>query len=289
MEPTDDFKWHLQTNPLPFSFPGTNPRTPAQNRVLEDIKKSTPISMKEASLETSSHIRSIINPFVKKEVDAYTTSVPLLTWIHGVTGIEGSRFNSWVQQIRQRTWFHDKTIADALMSFCDATSETLRYAPFTKIANRVLHLGRQDLAEIGGTFPVPDLKFFRNDPTYFQCYEKHGALGARRKPDVICIRDQDSAGLETKNGKKPGIAWPQLLLFAEFKFDKARELPSLLNTAKKERGSSVRQSEHVIKVCLQSHHVAAVLRSFPIASCEDDEGRSGSQRRKETHAFRHGR
>lgn len=188
-------------------------------------------------MESSSHIRSNINPFVKQEVANYTVSIPFVDWMHGVTGIPPETLNSWTQIIRQEKWLDNTRISSALRSFCAAPSEAARYAPFTTMANEILELGRTRLAETPAAYPVSDLGFFRNDPHYFQCYEKHGALGARRKPDVVCLRKKVSKNIQPGIGKKAvGAEWPHLLLFAEFKFNKTRDLISLLEKTRADRG-----------------------------------------------------
>lgn len=167
MDPANSSQWHSPPIPLPHSFPGAVTRTPAQHRTIEDLKKTTPVAMKEASMESSSHIRSNINPFVKQEVANYTVSIPFVDWMHGVTGITPETLNSWTQTIRQEKWLDNTRIATALRSFCAAPSEAARYAPFTTMANEILELGRTRLAETPAAYPVSDLGFFRNDPHYF--------------------------------------------------------------------------------------------------------------------------
>lgn len=192
--------------------------------------------MKTASIDGANHIRSIINPFVKKDVAGYTVGVSLSTWIEAVTGFPNEQIRDWSRSMLVQEWFFDPVVADALKRFCDATQETARYDPFSDMANYVIEKARKTLDNVPEEYPVSDIQFYRNDPTYLQCYEKHGALGARRKPDVLCIRENVAHNIKRGTGKSPpGAEWPSVLLFGEFKFEKRADLQLSLEGAKTRR------------------------------------------------------
>lgn len=228
-------EWLPSDAPQSVTGSQSSPKTPKNPRVTA-LQPETPVVMKTASIDGANHIRSIINPFVKKDVAGYTVGVSLSTWIEAVTGFLNEQIREWSRTIHGQEWFFDPAVADALERFCDATQETGRYDPFSDMANYVIDKAKRTLENVPEEYPVSDIQFYRNDPIYLQCYEKHGALGARRKPDVLCIRENVAHNIKRGTGKSPpGAEWPSVLLFGEFKFGGRTDLQLSLEAAKTRR------------------------------------------------------
>lgn len=182
---------------------------------------------------TYTRTRDAVNPYIRQDLrDAKAVSIR--TWCKAVFGFPEERLDSWIRSIREKDWFNDPVISQALSDFCKATTEDQRYAAFIAFADHVVKLARGALPGLDDKYPIDDLVFVDHHAKEVAVIEEHGARGAKRKPDVVGVRRKHAAIL-LKGGT---IRWIDILLPSEFKFDIKRKLAEKLDAERKRRAES---------------------------------------------------
>ncbi|THG92490.1 hypothetical protein EW026_g8426 [Hermanssonia centrifuga] len=152
--------------PQAQSPPREVPRSGASNAATET-------RFNTAGMPLSSHNVDTVHPYVKKDVAA-SKEIPLYAWTEGALKLTKQDIFQWTTLIDELNWFEDPVG---------------RYAPFAAVANRVLELAKGTLPGVPHSYPVDDIRFVQNDPTYMRRIPEHGLLGALRKPDLLILRE----------------------------------------------------------------------------------------------------
>ncbi len=194
--------------PQAQSPPREVPRSGASNAATET-------RFNTAGMPLSSHNVDTVHPYVKKDVAA-SKEIPLYAWTEGALKLTKQDIFQWTTLIDELNWFEDPVVRENLTTYSlPGRGEQGRYAPFAAVANRVLELAKGTLPGVPHSYPVDDIRFVQNDPTYMRRIPEHGLLGALRKPDLLILR-----GVHAKcvgESKRRGVAWVDVLGFAEFK------------------------------------------------------------------------
>ena len=92
--------------------------------------------------------------------------------------------------------------------------EADRYDPFVHLANRILELARGNLPGVGQNYPVDNFCFAQNAFKTVRPTPEHGALAARRRPDILGLSLLDALKLHKEKGC---VGWPNILMWGELK------------------------------------------------------------------------
>ncbi|PSR72849.1 hypothetical protein PHLCEN_2v11286 [Hermanssonia centrifuga] len=169
--------------------------------------------MSLSSLLTVEHTNATVHPYVKQDI-ACAKSVPYHVWTDAILKLDKRKLKKWVSYIKRREWRNDPVIQEALIQFCGASKETLRYKPYEQIINRILEIAKEQFSGLD-PYPIEDIKITRNDPKYIERIPEQGVLGALRKPDLLFVRGVDvDRVLSSKNAR---FRWSDILTFAELK------------------------------------------------------------------------
>jgi hypothetical protein len=201
---------------------GTVLRHPAVTSLISS--EFTPLKVGVTSMVSSEHTHDSIKAFVQQDIKENTCKVQYDLWMEAVFGLRKVDIDRWKATFRSKGWFNNLDIQQQLRSYCDVSSETQRYDPFCKIANKVLELAKSDLFPADYTYPIDDIKFVRNDPVYLR--RNNPKLDALRKPDVLGIRQRHESDLRPQDGKPPlGLDWAAVFFFCEFKVFRKKIFP----------------------------------------------------------------
>ncbi|THG92804.1 hypothetical protein EW026_g8227 [Hermanssonia centrifuga] len=177
------------------------------------VRDQTPLVMSLSSLLTVEHTNATVHPYVKQDI-ACAKSVPYHVWTGAILKLDKRKLKKWVSHIKRREWRNDPVIQEALIQFCGASKETLRYKPYEQIINRILELAKDQFSGLD-PYPIEDIKITRNDPKYIERIPEQGVLGALRKPDLLFVRGV--AVDRVLSSKSAKFRWSDILTFAELK------------------------------------------------------------------------
>ncbi|THH00129.1 hypothetical protein EW026_g2354 [Hermanssonia centrifuga] len=163
----------------------------------------------------SNHKNETVHPYVKQDVEA-AKQIPFYAWTEGALNLTKGDIDAWASAIDELNWFQDPIIEDALTEFAvHSNREVHRYIPFVTIANRILELAKGTLPDVPHSYPIDDIQFVKNDPTFLLRIPEHGELAAFRRPDILVLRGVHAPLVG--GARSPGVAWSDVLAFAEFK------------------------------------------------------------------------
>ena len=181
---------------------------------LEVKIKPTPTKM---ATSVSSHANEEIHPYVANDLLSSHTVVPLYVWVDAVCHVSLTRLISWMTKIKALHWFEDEVIQASLITYC-SNKEPGRYAPFVKIANRILELAPGKIPGIRkrSPYPIPDIHFIDHSAKAVTRIPEHGTVGAQRKPDVLCLRKPHA----DEQGPAARVQWTDILHWWEIKYNR---------------------------------------------------------------------
>lgn len=162
--------------------------------------------------------------------------VPADDWVKGATGVSPDKLGQWASVIKDNGFFADDDIAAGLLDFCKARREPDLYAPLSRVLNRLLVLAeehRSKMKDFPEHKPIDDLVYAKHDANSLKTLEDQGSLGARRKPDLIGIRQRD---LDKLTAEKKRASWDQAVLAFELKFTGNNHSMTELNARRKKDG-----------------------------------------------------
>ncbi|THH00125.1 hypothetical protein EW026_g2350 [Hermanssonia centrifuga] len=163
----------------------------------------------------SNHKNETVHPYVKRDVEA-AKQIPFYAWTEGALNLTKADIDTWASAIDELNWFQDPIIEDALTEFAaHSNREVHRYIPFVTIANRILELAKGTLPDVPHSYPIDDIQFVKNDPTFLLRIPEHGELAAFRRPDILVLRGVHAPLVG--GARSPGVAWSDVLAFTEFK------------------------------------------------------------------------
>ena len=194
----------------------------------------TPVTMEVSGIVLDDHEIPSIDPYVLHDLQ-HATQSDTRDWCTVILGKNERELDIWRQKIKEQKWFHDHHIQQALIDFCTVGTETARYEPFTRVANRLVHLARGNLPGIPNknSFPIDDICFAIHSDRPVEPIPEHGILAAERKPDIVMARRSDCCEAPTKKGKMK-LRWTQIISFMEFKA--TRNLRAILDNKRVEEG-----------------------------------------------------
>ncbi|PSS03723.1 hypothetical protein PHLCEN_2v3948 [Hermanssonia centrifuga] len=200
-------------NLAPQAPPGTQlPRNTFPFAVSNAPVRGTP---RTDGMLKSNHKNETVHPYVKRDVEA-AKQIPFYAWTEGALNLTKADIDTWASAIDELNWFQDPIIEDALTEFAvHSNREVHRYIPFVTIANRILELAKGTLPDVPHSYPIDDIQFVKNDPTFLLRIPEHGELAAFRRPDILVLRGVHAPLVG--GARSPGVAWSDVLAFAEFK------------------------------------------------------------------------
>ncbi|KAJ3552552.1 hypothetical protein NM688_g4093 [Phlebia brevispora] len=168
----------------------------------------TPVRMQAPS----DHDRESIHPYVREDLKG-AKAVGFFSWTEAVLGISSTKLLARAREIAKLRWFEDKIIQEALIDYCRGTTEKARYNPFVHLSNRVVELARGKLAGVS-KYPVNDFCIANNSDRVVQTIPEHGALGAKRRPDLLGLSQSTAVKLYSPRGS---VHWFDILFWGELK------------------------------------------------------------------------
>ncbi|KAF7795530.1 hypothetical protein EIP86_006692 [Pleurotus ostreatoroseus] len=219
-----------------------SPHTP-ENDDDEDFVGAThhsPLRMELAGLRQTTHTRTSVHPYLEQDLKD-SEVVGIYPWVEAVFGVPRNRLDEWTSKIGTLNWFDDEIIQECLHDFCDAVQEKKRYAPFCKLANRIIALARGKLPHVraNSSYPVDTITFIDTPKRAVSKIPEHGALGADRFLDVTVTHG--SAYTAFMNGQH--IEWSDIFHSVELK--QVRELSDVLAEEIRSRAAATTQSNEV--------------------------------------------
>ncbi|KAJ3531015.1 hypothetical protein NM688_g7634 [Phlebia brevispora] len=168
----------------------------------------TPVRMQAPS----DHDRESIHPYVREDLKG-AKAVGFFSWTEAVLGMSSTKLLARAREIAKLRWFEDKIIQDALIDYCRGTTEKARYNPFVHLSNRIAELARGKLTGVS-KYPVNDFCIANNSDRVVQTIPEHGALGAKRRPDLLGLSQSTAVKLYSPRGS---VHWFDILFWGELK------------------------------------------------------------------------
>lgn len=218
---------------LPFPVPPESPHTP-QALPHPTIDHQTPLVNSTDGIVMSEKTTATVHPYVSQDLTS-AHSIDSFDWLDVVFGVSEEKIRKYAQVIKDKNWFEDADVQSTLHEYCTADSEKRRYKPFRELGNRILELGRQDKVTglTKGSYPIKDIVFADHHRREVQPNEDHGAMAAKRSPDIVMTR---AKALEDPENLKEGVNWKDIWFWLELK--KAADLADALEAEKVSRGLS---------------------------------------------------
>ncbi|KAJ3524518.1 hypothetical protein NM688_g8544 [Phlebia brevispora] len=159
-------------------------------------KHHTPLGLTTGSMLLTDHSRASVHVYVREDLKR-SQRVKYNTFVEAIFGLTPQTQTEWMDIIAKEKWHDDTVISEALESFCEASTETARYAPLCTAINRIMEMAHGRLPGVPDTYPIADICVKRNDPLYVRPIEAHRGLGAKRKPDLLTLRGRHAVNLRS--------------------------------------------------------------------------------------------
>lgn len=177
------------------------PRTPVKKGRVSQLKEeasksatqSTPIRHGISSTLGVEHTKSKLDPILKKEVDDMSLYVHVDRWLAAATGFAADVVEKWASVFKEKKFFEDPRISEALNTFCLTAKEPERYEPFSSILNYTLEYVEAHKVDFPGlppSLPIKGLVYTPNDTHSLVTSGEQGRLAAKRKPDIVGVRQE---------------------------------------------------------------------------------------------------
>ncbi|KAF7798384.1 hypothetical protein EIP86_009605 [Pleurotus ostreatoroseus] len=204
----------LAERPIPeldATLKESDPQRKAVNFSREEADRECTPMIRAAP--TQDHSRESVHPYVREDLRRAKVA-PFFAWTGAALRLPKSKIQARARKIAQLRWFHDEIIQTALVNYVSARTEADRYDPFVHLANRILELARGNLPGVGQNYPVDNFCFAQNAFKTVRPTPEHGALAARRRPDIFGLSLLDALNLYKAKGC---VGWPNILMWGELK------------------------------------------------------------------------
>lgn len=139
------------------------------------------------------HTESEVDSILVKEAHDMSLYLHVDGWVEAVTGFAKDAVEKWAAVCKEKRFFEDPRIKEALSLFCIAANEPERYEPLSSMLNRIQEYVVAHKVDFPGLPPaltIKSLVYFPNDTHAFVVSDGQDAPAAKRRPDFVGVMQE---------------------------------------------------------------------------------------------------